>query len=656
MSQDRRNNASDDGCGCGGSDPAPVPPVRNRFYPGKLMDVRHWYVEQDYHRQTAATLARLGLGTGVLCGLDVELGTDGALTVTPGVAVDGHGKLIVVDRPVRIDKPNQPTDCAGQATGSPVSTGTVAVLVCRHECGTEFVRMPVVDCEVREECVPSLTLERFSIRIVAQDPTPVGLTDKQCATIFPPRRGEGFDRREVVADTVGHDCGCADDCVVLGTVTYAPPAAPDLDATTSRPVVYSNRVLFDLLMCLAARVDTCCATTVPPRITALWPQVGAAATGATWRAFVAEKRLEIAFDRPLVDAAFDAPDTWLGLWQLDHTGARRLTLTRAGGAFTHIAVPAGGEGVAYTVGLQSDGLPTSTVFVVGSRVPVSGPPRAQGPDGLALDPDLIGTALTQADRDALWAQVSGGAKDTTLTALVDRAPLPNVPPFPTGNGNQGGELHVFTPPPPPSFAPETIEHGPRLLRVWPEGGSRLDRAGMSAPQWAHFVRTPRIELTLDAPLADAPLADPTGWIRLFQAVHDGDWIGGFRPLELGPGARTMPESDRPLPADSVTYAFDVRGIRPPAGHEPDAVFLFQIRSSTAAPVPPVGADTPTLPLDADFLGTALDNHALFSIWTGQQLPRPLPPSVVGARSTVGERLFGDNPGGFLHIAFAVAPE
>ncbi|MFF7245677.1 hypothetical protein ACFZBU_17425 [Embleya sp. NPDC008237] len=652
MSQHRQDHAADTGCGCdGGADAAPAPPVRNRFHPGKLMDVRHWKLEQDYHRRIAATSARLGLGPGVLCGLDAELHDDGALTVFPGVAVDGHGRLVVVDRPVRIDEPYQPTDCAGAPHGEPVRDGIVAVRLCRHECGTEFVRMPVVDCEVREECVPSLTLERFRIRITAGEPDPVGLTEEQCAAIFPARHGADFDRRESVADTVEHECGCEDDCLVLATVTYEPERAPDLDAVTARPVVYSNRVLFDLLMCLAERVDRCCAgPTLPPRITALWPQVGAAATAATWRAFVADKRLEIAFDRPLADAAFDAPNPWLGLWQLDHTGVRRLRLTRTGGALTRVTVPSGGEGVAYAVEVEGNGLLTSTVFVVGARVPVAGPPKAQDPDGLALDPDLVGTALTAADRDALWALVPGNAKDTGLAALVDRAPLPAVPPFPSGNGTQGGELHVFTPPPPPTAKAAVA---PRLVRVWPHGGSRLGADGPLRRDRARFVRTPHVELTVDRALADAATAEPDGWVRLFQAVREGDRLAGFRRLALGPGTAKRSEEH----PESVTYVFEAAGARLPVAGEPAAAFLLQVRSSAAIAVPAVGADEPALPLDADFPGTGLDNQTLFSIWSGQQSLLPAPPiTALGARSSVDVELFDGDPGGFVHLAFEVAPE
>ncbi|MGW1997830.1 hypothetical protein [Embleya sp. NPDC001921] len=650
MSQHRQDHAADTGCGCdGGEDAAPAPPVRNRFYPGKLMDVRHWQLEQAYHRRTSATLARLGLGPGVLCGLDVETDTDGGLTVCPGVAVDGHGRLIVVDRPVRVDEPYQPTDCAGEPEGDPVHDGTVAIVLCRHECGTEFVRSPVVDCEVREECVPSLTLERFSIRVTAGEPDPVGLSEEQCAAIFPDRHGEDFDRRERVADTLEHECDRADDCVVLATITYAPEREPDLDTVTARPVVYSNRVLFDLLMCLAERVDACCTgRTLPPRITGLWPRVGTDATPATWRAFVAEKRLEVAFDRQLADAAFDAPDPWVGVWQLDHTGVQRLKLTRAGGAFTHVSVPPNGEGVAYTVGLKSEGLLTQTVFVVASRVPAAGPPRAQDPDGLALDPDLVGTGLTAADRDTMWAMTPGAPKDTALADLVERAPLAVVPPFPSGNGTQGGELHVFAPPPPPTVR---VENGPRLLRVWPEGAARLDPAGPPRRDWTRFTRRPHVELTVDRALADPASAEPQGWVRLFQALRDGDELAGFRHLDLGPGTRGDSRGD------AVTYTFGVDGVRLPDAGEPAAMFLLQVRSSAAAPVPPVGADEPALPLDADFLGTALDNHTLFSIWSGQQVLSPARPvSALGARSSVDAELFDGDPGGFVHLVFEVAPE
>src|SRR5271170_5733650 len=72
-------------------------PVRNRYYYGKLLDVFHFDLEQNYFNTKRWMLNRLVCGYGVVCGLNVTLGADGqSVVVTPGLAIDKCGREIIV--------------------------------------------------------------------------------------------------------------------------------------------------------------------------------------------------------------------------------------------------------------------------------------------------------------------------------------------------------------------------------------------------------------------------------------------------------------------------------------------------------------------------------------------------------------------------------
>ena len=77
-------------------------PKRNHFFYGKLLDEMHLRLEQNYFNGKRHLLNRLALGHGVLCGLEVVV-EDGTVWVTPGVAIDRHGREIIVPEKVQID-------------------------------------------------------------------------------------------------------------------------------------------------------------------------------------------------------------------------------------------------------------------------------------------------------------------------------------------------------------------------------------------------------------------------------------------------------------------------------------------------------------------------------------------------------------------------
>src|SRR5260370_19501164 len=88
------NSAKPNGC------VDPCPPVRNRYFYGKLLDVAQFDIEQSYMNGKRWLLNRLFSGYGVICGLNVQLGPDNQRSrVTPRPSIDKHGHEIMVWQP-----------------------------------------------------------------------------------------------------------------------------------------------------------------------------------------------------------------------------------------------------------------------------------------------------------------------------------------------------------------------------------------------------------------------------------------------------------------------------------------------------------------------------------------------------------------------------
>ena len=294
---------------------------RNRFYPRKLMEVRHWQAEQSYHRRSRELLARLGLGRGVLCGLKVARTAEGTLTIGSGAAVDGAGRIVIVPDDVEVDVTHLTDDC-GRPAGDAVMGGKVAVYLCFHECGTDLVPMPPEQCADEVSCVASMTREAFAISVTRTLPGPQHLPEEVCTALFPP--GDPTDSTEVdrhaLLDRLDpRRCEREEDCIPLAVVDLDAdvddtPDDSSLD-TSARVVIRSNRQLLDLILCLAERVDECCGQppmVTAPRVTALWPWPDADGTARTELA--ENHRLELAFDHDMAEQGLDDPEAWLGVW------------------------------------------------------------------------------------------------------------------------------------------------------------------------------------------------------------------------------------------------------------------------------------------------------------------------------------------------------
>ena len=247
--------------------------VRNQYFYGKLLDVHHLEMEQCYLNEKRWLVNRLGLGSGVLCGLEVEA-DGGAVVVKPGVALDGHGREIVVPAPFRIADPLALTDERGRPTGDRAEEGATLCLAF-HECDVEPTPVLVADCDLREECRPGAVRERY--RVLVEDGPPKLVSKVDCAKLSGGGGGGGGSavRMEaalagtgvshlpqtgpnrmysLLCELIDQSCGCPDhDCVPIAVVGPDPANAGDVTVVDCgvRVPIYSNAVLLDLILCLA---------------------------------------------------------------------------------------------------------------------------------------------------------------------------------------------------------------------------------------------------------------------------------------------------------------------------------------------------------------------------------------------------------------------
>lgn len=238
-------------------------PVRNRYFYGKLLTEKDFTREQNYLNRKRWLINRLGLGSGVVCGLEVLASDDGkCIILRPGVALDAFGREIIVPDPYCLENPRQPTDCLGRPQGDPIQgKGVVHLCLAYHECEIEPVPALVSGCDTRQGCEANAIRERYRVLVCADATVPGGLDDKQCAAIFPAEHDEKFDRSSTACQVLSGTCPEPQDkCVVIAAILLPEKAdeAVQVQVCGHRRVIYSNGTLFDLIMCLADRVDDCC--------------------------------------------------------------------------------------------------------------------------------------------------------------------------------------------------------------------------------------------------------------------------------------------------------------------------------------------------------------------------------------------------------------
>jgi hypothetical protein len=283
-----------------------VPLQRNNFYYGKLMDVLHTQMEQDYGVLARRLLNRHVFGRGVICGLQVSsIGNvdKPMLLVTAGLAIDGWGREIIVPHDVTVS-PVQLTDGCGCAPttaaatqASPASAAPTAgrvvanvapltlpppppprrtISVCYQECPTDLQPALVSDptCDRGQRCEAGTVVESYCLRVTDLLPPPVR---DFCPENIHNLIATGQLQRALCA--LSQTCGPepSDPCVNLAAAQLNQQTSLwVVDSCDFRNLVPTNGELFQLLTCLAQIVEQCCGgkrgpTTAPTEVPTMAP-------------------------------------------------------------------------------------------------------------------------------------------------------------------------------------------------------------------------------------------------------------------------------------------------------------------------------------------------------------------------------------------------
>lgn len=135
---------------------------KNRYFPHKRMRSSDFVREQEYVEHKLAFLSRWDFGAGVALGLDVQRLDGDSLLVSPGFAVDGYGRWLIVD---------EPAICRIRTLqGFDTLHGETALLwLAYHEEGADPMFVPGEQGEVREYAAAR---ERFSFYLTDMRPMP----------------------------------------------------------------------------------------------------------------------------------------------------------------------------------------------------------------------------------------------------------------------------------------------------------------------------------------------------------------------------------------------------------------------------------------------------------------------------------------------------
>jgi hypothetical protein len=100
---------------------------RPRYFPGKLVTVADFELEQRYHIEKRRLLNRTLHGPGVVTGLGVTVGAGGTVTVEPGFALDSYGREIVVcdSRELALPDSAEPISICLLYTEAETESGTI---------------------------------------------------------------------------------------------------------------------------------------------------------------------------------------------------------------------------------------------------------------------------------------------------------------------------------------------------------------------------------------------------------------------------------------------------------------------------------------------------------------------------------------------------
>jgi hypothetical protein len=250
-------------------------PIRNRYFYGKLLDVHQLEQEQEYFNAKRWLLNRLVTGPGVVCGLKVELTDDHKhVTVKPGLAIDRCGHEIMVpsrSRPADLPElpPYEAKNCQSGYQGRTETQRYYKerehqrhhhciepyahVLLCYHECPADPVPVTVGTCDAEEMCASGSIREQYRVEVRR------GFVQPRTVHFPEDITEDGMIDYEDLVDYVMNRCRLLPEhcCLPLANIELRDDGSgwkPVVDNAV-RPIVYNNRLLFDLIDGLA-RGDT----------------------------------------------------------------------------------------------------------------------------------------------------------------------------------------------------------------------------------------------------------------------------------------------------------------------------------------------------------------------------------------------------------------
>jgi hypothetical protein len=256
-------------------------PVRNRYFYGKMLDVFHLDLEQCYLNEKRWLLNQRIVGYGVVCGLDVALSQDNkSVIVQPGLALDRCGREIIVaapSSPVSLDpwiKPPAPAPApaptpAPTPAPAPSATATddgkwVHLCLCYHECESDPEPAFSGDCDSDAQCASGSIRERYKLEICDGK---VKMPQPKCnlSGVFSNRTLD----YAALARYITKACARSPEscCIPLANILVPPapvpsgssgtqpggapaPYTPPTIDITIRPVVLTNTLLFQMMLCL----------------------------------------------------------------------------------------------------------------------------------------------------------------------------------------------------------------------------------------------------------------------------------------------------------------------------------------------------------------------------------------------------------------------
>lgn len=167
---------------------------RNRYFNGKLMTARDMQVEQEYHRARLHTASQHVLGTGLVCGLNVEKITEreGRLyaVIEPGLGLDRSGRSVLVDEKREVVVKNTEPDEDEKPTG--LDSDGIYLFLIYDECDVDAVPVPDSRNACEERCCYNRVIEEFEVVYTEAKPKQY----KEVPTVDFPTQSEWDDHKD----------------------------------------------------------------------------------------------------------------------------------------------------------------------------------------------------------------------------------------------------------------------------------------------------------------------------------------------------------------------------------------------------------------------------------------------------------------------------